>query len=119
MSPEQASRAPPVRRDYRLLARFVACAVIAMALSWAMGLGIAWEWVPGPLQIPLIWGTLLADFALIGFVFAPVWWGIRCTGCGRRIFSAPVRPGGGRAKPLRFYCPTCDVDWDTGIRGND
>ena len=117
--PEPEVTARPVMRDYGLLVRFVACEAIAIALLWGMGLGAAWGWVPGPLQNPVIFGSVLAALALQAFVFAPLWLGIRCKRCGRRIFTAPARPSPGRAKPLRFCCRACDVDWDTGIRGDD
>jgi hypothetical protein len=117
-SPEPELTAPPVMRDYRLLIRFVASEAVVVALLWGIGLAAAWGWVPGPLQNPVVFGSVLAALALQIFVFAPLWLGIRCKRCGQRIFAAPARPGHGRAKPLRFYCPACEVDWDTGIRGN-
>jgi hypothetical protein len=44
--------------------------------------------------------------------------GYHCPSCGQgiRTETIPERTFG---DPIRFYCPKCDIEWDTGLRESD
>ena len=106
--------APPRRlRDYRLAIRLAVC--VAVLAVCAIGGVLAVVWLPWPRQWQGLAACVAAGFAGLAFLFAPLFLGIRCRDCGRRIFRAPARPSGDGATPVRYYCPTCNVEWETGL----
>lgn len=42
----------------------------------------------------------------------------RCPSCKQRIRS-PTIPDRAVGDPIRFHCPKCDIEWDTGLREAD
>lgn len=39
----------------------------------------------------------------------------RCPSCGQRIRHSTIR-NRSAGDPIRYYCPKCDIEWDTGLR---
>jgi hypothetical protein len=60
---------------------------------------------------------ILATFACLAMMAAPWWWplGIRCKQCRKRIGKAQTECRGDGYRPLCFYCPQCNVIWETGL----
>jgi hypothetical protein len=111
--PVEDHRSRPRRlHDRRLALRFFACFVVFTAGCGAAFLASSSGWVPERFRLPVFFGGALVGIGSTLFLFAPALLGIRCQGCGRRIFKAPGRPRGA----LRFYCPACHVEWETGLR---
>ena len=106
---------PPVLRDDRVRVWFTACVLFTMAVLSGGCLALIAGFVPGPLQEPTLFACIFAGIVGVAGAFAPIVLGIRCRNCARRIFSAPARHSCTRRPPIRFYCPACDVEWDTGL----
>ncbi len=106
---------PPVLPDPRFGFRFAACGIGTMAVVSGGCFAIALGWVPAPLEWRAFWACLLAGLIGISLALAPLLLGIRCKSCARRIFLAPARPPNRPRPPIRFYCPACNVEWDTGF----
>jgi len=96
------------------MVRLTACGLASLAVVVGGALMIAVAGVPERLQMPILFTSIVIGLAGVACAFLPLLVGIRCAGCGRRIFEAPARPRCGRRVPIRFYCPTCGVEWDTG-----
>lgn len=106
--------APPRRlRDYRLAIRLAVC--VAVLAVCAIGGVLAVVWLPWPRQWQGLAACVVTGFAALAFLFAPLLLGIRCRDCGRRIFRAAARPRSDGATPVRYYCPACNVEWETGL----
>jgi hypothetical protein len=114
VSTEQRGSSPPVLPDDRFAVRFAAWGIITLVVVSGGCFAIALGWVPGPLQTAAFWACILAGFIGVGAALAPLFFGIHCRGCARRIFPAKTRPHG-RRPAIRFYCPACKIEWDTGV----
>jgi hypothetical protein len=104
-----------VARDPRFLTRFAAFGLATLAVGFGSCFAIAAGWVPGPLQGPAFFACILVGLTGVAGALAPLVLGMPCRDCGTRIFVAPSRHPENRRPAIRFYCPTCDVDWDTGL----
>jgi hypothetical protein len=108
--------APPRRlRDNRLVARLAACMIAFVAITAGGVLALFSGWVPQQREWQVLLACVLGGFACLGFLFAPLLLGMRCKRCGRRIFRAAAQPRGDGATPVRFYCPACHVEWESGL----
>lgn len=108
-------RLPPVLPDDRFGNRFAACGMITLLVVSGGCFAIALEWVPDPLEQTAFWACIGAGFVGVAAALSSLLLGIRCRNCSQRIFPAKSRlPSTGRS-PIRFYCPSCKVEWDTGF----
>jgi hypothetical protein len=106
--------APTVLRGRRFMTWFATCGLVTLAVGSVGGFAIAADWVPGQLQWPAFWACILVGLAGVTCAFAPLLLGMPCERCDRRIFVRPEQPRCGGRSPIRFYCPACDIEWDTG-----
>jgi hypothetical protein len=105
---------PPVLPDDRFAFRFALWGMLTLIVVSAGCFAIALGWVPGPLQTAAFWACILAGLAGVAAALAPLFLGMGCRGCTRRIFTAKARSHG-RRPAIRFYCPACRIEWDTGF----
>jgi hypothetical protein len=106
---------PPVLPDDRFGIRFAACGIITLVVVSVGCFAIALDWVPAALESAAFWACIGAGLLGVAAALSPLLFGIRCRACTRRIFSAKSRPPYNRRSPIRFYCPACKVEWDTGF----
>ena len=48
-------------------------------------------------------------------IFAALLLGIRCKNCRRRLRSIPTTQQSEGYAPLHYFCPHCNIEWETGL----
>ena len=97
-STEKAAAPPRRLRDTQLVVRLAVCMIAFVAFAAGGVFALFSGWVPQHREWQVLLACVLGGFACLGFLFAPLLLGIRCKGCGRRIF---------RAAASQTRSPTC------------
>ena len=88
--------------------------------------------VPPLIAFLLVWldgGRLgltfwLAVVFFVAWITAWIFWDAvilrtyRCPSCAQRIRNTTI-PDRAAGDAIRFHCPTCDIEWDSGLRESD
>jgi hypothetical protein len=106
---------PDGSRTYRRDSRYAMRYAIA-SVAYAIPLIISFYCVYNAGDVPLLWISVGFFFAwmIVGFGWFPRRY-YRCQTCGHKI-SKPTLEHFSTVGPLCYYCPICDIEWDTGVR---
>jgi hypothetical protein len=101
------------RTDYRPMN--LGCSALLLAVVFTVATAVLdWAGAPRPLfaiAFLAVFGFLFVALRSWGRLFTKRYW---CPLCKERI-RTPTIPRPQPGDPLHFYCPRCDVQWDTGL----
>ena len=104
-----------IKRDPRLLTHFTTCGLVALAVVAGGCTAVTVDLVPDAFEMVVLFTSITLGLVGVAVTFMPLALGMRCAGCGTRMLGAQARVGPDGRTPIRLYCATCDVEWDTGL----
>ena len=103
------------RRDFRFKRRYV-LGNLYYVVPALIAFGFAWKYAEA--GGPVLWIATGSFLACIVFGMVFDWFrfrAYRCPSCGRTIDRPTLKPVG-LGTPRHYYCPACNIEWDTGLR---
>ncbi len=103
-----------VSTDGRFRKRYILRTVLLMvpplvAVAWMVDdrSQPEWRWVAAAFFVAWIVAWIVADTMLFR--------AYRCPSCGKGIRNPTIKSRSA-GDPIRYYCDTCQIEWDTGLR---
>ncbi len=80
--------------------------LIALVLMWRGRSSSGSYWIAAIFFLVWIAGWIMLEAVVLRTY--------SCPSCGHRI-KGPTIPSREAGDPIRYYCPRCDVEWETGL----
>ena len=104
------------RKDLAYGKRHAIGTIVFFAIPLVIAFGFACRFIL--VGGPALWTASAAFVGCVVFGCAFEWYRVHnyyCPACSQRI-TEPTLEQVGVGTPRCYYCPTCNIEWDTGIR---